>query len=497
MSRTLAIGAAAGLLYTLAIHRCVEIALEQRSLLPASPLASPRIPLPIALAAIAFLVHARRREIRADARGWTLGRAGLALAGLGIFGWGCLVGAPDLATAGLVVTLLATASSLVTPASARLLAGLLGPLLFCAQIPGTAFNSIVFELQALTAWGAEKLIAAYGGSVLREGTVLWIPEARTSVIETCSGLGTLHTTTALLSGYTLYGGLSIRRGLVLALLGGALAIGGNVARVAWMAGRPEGVAEPLHSVIGGLVAITASVIPVLLDRLSALPVSRNAGIRSHASHAWPGPGRIYAGLAVATLVAVVAVGVPQQTSDREPWTPRLPLRLGASKLASTPSQYRARASLASDWQVHQRFVGPGPAVEVLLAWDALNDRARSLISPMNELPGPDWSREEQGPIDLGESWKGCVTIAARGREREVVWTLYAHAGDPVTETLRELAALDQSPWGRREGVRLVRLATPIEAGPDGRARADFRLREVFTTVAGLAPAGGPAMESAR
>ena len=288
-----AVGLAAVSLYTLAVHGGLEIAREQRSL-PPLPLASPRIPFAVGAAAVVAVIVARRSDLR-DARRDHAGRTTFIAACLGAFtfAWGAYARVPELASAGLLLSAISIASRWVDSRGVQLLLSASALLVFCVPMPGTLFNALVASLQEATAAGAERVLAAVGHAVARDGTVLALPWRATSVIETCSGLGTIHTSLAILAGYGVYSRASPRRIAVLCSGGVALAALGNVLRVAWIAAQPAAVSEAAHSAAGmataGFVCSLAAGVERLVPRSAAPPTPRvRSGSRPPSQRSAPG-----------------------------------------------------------------------------------------------------------------------------------------------------------------------------------------------------------------
>jgi hypothetical protein len=130
----------------------------------------------------------------------------------------------------------------------------------------------------------------------------------------------------------------------------------------------------------------------------------------------------------------------------------------------------------------------GESAWAFLGWDDLQLRSRSMISAKNALPGRGWEAEERREVELAPGGvRATAVVVHRFGRRALVLYSYLGARSFLEETARAALALDQpaSPWARRDGVRLLRLSTPVGPGPGGVREAEVRLQALFAELAPL------------
>ena len=118
----------------------------------------------------------------------------------------------------------------------------------------------------------------------------------------------------------------------------------------------------------------------------------------------------------------------------------------------------------------------------MLVGRALRDdrlrRHRSLLSAKNGYQEAIGLELDHSIVDLGPDIGPAVAIITdNGTQRMLTYHWYEGIDSTAKEILHALLALDQSPFRREELARVTRLATYVELTPEGRMRADERLRD--------------------
>jgi hypothetical protein len=144
--------------------------------------------------------------------------------------------------------------------------------------------------------------------------------------------------------------------------------------------------------------------------------------------------------------------------------------------------------------VSRRYERDGAVVYLFLGEASHRSAWSSPFSPKTILPGLRWvplPLEADAPVELPHPPDQTALIA---RESERWWVAQWRFGDPgvLLESLRQLFALDASPWGDHRPRRVVRLAAPVDPahGDDVTAaeRAVVAFAEEFEDVLYLSAA---------
>jgi len=191
-------------------------------------------------------------------------RVGLLLAVLSMFGFvaGQFAAEQFLTRLSLLGVIAGAMLFLWGPAHLRKLAFSLALLLLAIPIPALILNQIAFPLQLLASRAGEAAVSAAGIPILREGSVLVLPEMKLEVVEACSGIRSLA---SLLTMALILGKLAEPRPwarVALVVLTIPVAIAANAARVAgtglasaWIG--PQAAEGFFHSFSGWLVFVAA------------------------------------------------------------------------------------------------------------------------------------------------------------------------------------------------------------------------------------------------
>ncbi len=136
----------------------------------------------------------------------------------------------------------------------------------------------------------------------------------------------------------------------------------------------------------------------------------------------------------------------------------------------------------SEW-IHRRFHRKNEKVDLFIGVDARLTTAMSLLSPKTAFPGSGWQVVERRSIALEPDGRSAALLLIRSA-RGFRMVLHWHEGvDGLpTEAFRSMLSLDQGPFRRPGSATVIRMTTPAGARPEGRARAEARLRSLFPFV---------------
>ncbi|MGH0029807.1 MAG: exosortase/archaeosortase family protein [Myxococcota bacterium] len=354
-------------------------------------------------------------------------------------------------------------------------------LLFAVAPPPRLVNEAFWWIQSVSADAATALLHASGAPVLGQGIALTTPTEVFGIVESCTALGILIVLTAgaVLARESLSG--AGRRSWWLVALAPPIALLLNLVRITTIVLHP-----PLNRVhhLGQWATLLAlgAVLLALLARVLSRP--GGAPVAAPGPGAPPGasPGTAHTALAVAALLAVVSL-VPRPTPRAE--LPMPPLR-------SIPTQH-------GDWtardvtldplflgfvmfreSVARRYERDGDVVDLFVGEASPRSTVSSPFSPKTLLPGLGWvpvRGPERDPARLSPPPSQTAWVA---RDAARWWVVQWRFGDPglAAESLRQLLALDASPFAAHRPRRVIRLATPVrDLDADGVALAQRRLAD--------------------
>jgi exosortase len=428
---------------------------------------------PLVLALAGWLVWRRvplLRALEAVPGSPAVGAALLALA-LALHGWAVFTGAPDLMIPSLMLACVATAWLWGGRAAVRAVALPVAFLAFAVPIPAPLFNSLVFALQIGTTELAGRVLYLLGIPHLVAGEQIVRTANTFSVIESCSGLRSMHTLTMMAVLMADLFGRPARHGWLLVLAAPGVAFAMNGLRAVLLILNPHSQVASIHAaqgiaiLLGGMVLLFAW--DSLLERL--LPAAPRRPVPG-------GGGRPLAPLRAGPPLAFLAAAAAASL-----WLPRFeppPLEVGlasavAAGLGRSQPLEADRGFLGSthfrELSVRRVFTG-GEPIEVFVGFGDRADRAGSALSPKAALPGSGWIVEQEYALALGEGGRTArARVVRSGSRRRLVVHWVEGARGLAAEALRSLAALDRSPWALPGPITSVRLSTPLE-GPLEAAR---------------------------
>jgi exosortase len=424
---------------------------------------------PLVLALAAWLFYRRLPLLRAlpAAPGSAAPGAALLALALGVHGWAIFTGAPDLLVPSLMLACLALAWLWGGRAAARAVALPVAFLAFAVPIPAPLFNSLVFALQigttelsgyALYLLGIPHLVA--GEQIVRTANTF-------SVIESCSGLRSMHTLTMMAVLMADLFGRRALHGWLLVLAAPAVAFAMNGLRAVLLILSPHSEIASIHAAQGIAILLGGMLLlffwDLMLERL--LPTvgpqpAPGGGPRRAAAPLRAGPPLAFLAAAAAATLWLPRFEPPAREASRvgaiaAGLARSQPLEIDRGFLGST--HFREASA--------RRVFGGSAPIELFVGIGDRADRAGSALSPKAALPGSGWIVEQEYPLPLGD---GDETARARvvrsGSRRRLVVHWDEGSRGMAAEALRSLVALDRSPWALPGPILSVRLSTPLE-GP--------------------------------
>jgi len=476
----------------------------------------PTDPLPqLIFVVAAALVYRRRESLRSAMRGQ--GSPALAvfplLAGCSLFVWGHYVDAMDLVLVSFMLVSIGGGLLWYGVRFARELAIPWVVLAFAFRVPAVVTNQAFYALRLWTAAHATALLQWVGYPVARDGNVISGPGVIANVIDTCSGLRSIEILTLVAIFYVSWFPARRLRQLLLVVMAPCLAYLFNLLRICVIAVAPTSEYSAAHTVQGLTVYFGAIAFLILADRVlgrlfparkrpqAALPrpanepelqTAREPGSQLEAppetaknlQAAFRPSGRRSAA-ALALLAAAmlgVSIGTPrwsepeaeeigvedvQLPAELDGWTK------GPKIVVDDVFLWTVRY-LKSEYWIYERA---GDEISVFIGVDDRRSRSRSLISRKNAVPRRGFEVLERDLVALEGIEEPVERIVARSRLAYVLtYYWYEETDGLISEMLRALFALDQSPFRRTQPARVIRVATAVDSNPAARAEDEAKLR---------------------
>jgi len=475
----------------------------------------PTDPFPQAIFLVTAAVVYRRRHFLQRAMG-SPGTAIFAalplLAGSALFVWGQYVDAMDLVLISFLLVSIGAGWLWFGARFARALAVPWLVLAFAYPFPAVVTNQAFYVLRLSTAAHAAALLRLVGIPVVQDGNVISGPGVVASVIDTCSGLRSIEILILAAIFFVSWFPARRLRQLLLIALAPAIAYLFNVLRICVIAVEPTSPYSTAHTlqgltVYGGAIACLI-VVDRLLGRLlpsrkrsesavgqgpEARPESaRRSDVSAQAAIDPESASRTggIVGAAVIAALAVALLGVSiwmPRWSD--PGAPRLdPIDLpaeldGWTRVSQVPLDEGYLWTVRYERWAYWKYERDGEEISVFVGEDDRLDRSSSLLSRKNALPARGFAVLERDSAAVESIEVPVERVVARSRLGHVVtYHWYEETDSLMIEVVRALLALDQSPLRRSQPAWAIRIATGVDATPDGRADGDARLRSFVPSL---------------
>jgi EpsI family protein len=263
-----------------------------------------------------------------------------------------------------------------------------------------------------------------------------------------------------------------RRGVHAALLIGIapfLAFATNAVRCVGLVLNPKSNIATIHT-LQGIAMLLASVLVLyaidgLLQRLGTPGSEGPRKLRRSSEPRRISRSRVAvagAGLALLVLLSL-AVSPWRIANPASPLaTDLIPQRVGAWRSADLQTDRLFLGMTGITGVVDRRYSRGMETVDVFAAAGTPRLRLRSFYSPKTAVPGSGWIVEEQSrTVVAGRD--ADVLVVRRGAERRLVYHWYQGTRGFGEEVVRDVLALDQTPWARHWRGSVVRLSTPLDA----------------------------------
>ncbi len=408
------------------------------------------------------------------------------------------------------VTLFGLVLALSGGAAFRLMLGPLLILLLCIPLPQFLLANLSTKLQLLSSEIGVAFIRLFGISVYLEGNVIDLGGYKLQVAEACSGLRYLFPlmTMGFLIAYLYRGALWKRVVLFLSSL--PLTVLMNSFRVGtigvmvehWGTSMAEGF---LHEFQGWVLFMVSAALIIgevaVLNRIGheagswrqlfgvefPAPSPRDALIRRR-----PVPAPLWGACGVLALLFVVMQFVPRPVEifpARSSFA-EFPMQLGSwtGHPESLEGIYLDALAL-DDYLLADYTDGPGPAVNLYIAYYESQRKGEAVHSPRSCLPGGGWQMRDFGQRTLtnvrvnGQPIPVNRSVIELGDQRELVYYWFQQRGRAMTNEFEVKWYLFSDALARhRTDGALIRLITPLPPGADEVA-ADRRLTEIAAQIA--------------
>lgn len=408
---------------------------------------------------------------------------------VGLGAWAYYAGVPSLLVPSLALSVLGAGWLLGGRAGARELLRPVALLYFAWPWPGVLANAVVWPLQILASDLAVQILSLLGVQYTASGDQVLAHGNLFHVIETCNGMRSVETLTMTAFAYSEIFGRRGRRVWALVLAAPAIALLLNGVRVVTIILNPHSATIGVHT-LQGLVMIVVGVFTLagldrLLDRLGWFPDSapRRLRVLPRAPFRPLRWGLLTGLLAILALSGAwiepathsvanpsLMTGIPSQLGD---WLAH-PARMDSNFYGSVRTTSMTRRNYQKE--------ADGATVTLFASTDDRSARA-SLLSPKTAIGEPSYEVESQRIVHIGD-WE-VERLVLRSVLHESVLALQWRRGvRPIAvETLRATLGLDQSPFGRDDPLRVLRIATAIPRSSDGEATAEAHLLEIADALA--------------
>lgn len=436
-----------------------------------------------ALAAFFFLsrLPALRREIGASppsTGGFVAFGAGLALVV-----WAHLTREAPLALVSLALAVWGMAGVLGGAAAMRVVRLPTLFLLLAVPIPAVALNHLVDPLQQWTAESSGQLLSLLGVENVVSGETLYTDQAAFQVIEGCSGLRTIETLIMTAIVYQALVPHSRTYSWLLVFAAPPIGLFVNHLRVLLIVLNPRAGISEDHATQGIIMIVLATfmLIGVALALARLLPRSSATHRADRSIHATTWPWRRLAAVTTALLASLLAtLGEPFEIERPEHRNPSaLPGRFDGWRAKAESLDVEYFGSTRYDQTILRTYRRPGhEEVVVFLGVDTRREPLLSGVSPKHEVLGQSWEIVSERELVLDRSPDVRATASVQRDRDEHAYVVFWQQGiDSLPmEILRDVLALDRSPWQRPYDATAVRISTRFEwLTPDHEERALERL----------------------
>jgi exosortase/archaeosortase family protein len=342
------------------------------------------------------------------------------------------------------------------------------PTLFLALAlapPPRLLNEALWWIQSLSARAATALVQATGAPLLGESIALSTPTVVFAIVESCAALGVLLILTAAAVLVRERIADIGRRSWLLVLLAPVVAVALNLARITTIVLHPP--LNELHhlwqwAILLSLGGLTLAAIAALLARSSA--ATELHGEPSAFAAPLP-PALAIAGLAGLAALSLIPVSEPITTQVMEEPSRSVPAEHAGWRSRDLEIDRSFLGFVQFRETIARRYERDGLVVELFVGDAYQRSEWSSPFSPKTILLGFHWV-----PVPIADEGLSAELVpgpdqtALVARERQRWWVAQWRFGDPgiIRQSLRQLFALDASPFAAPRPRRVVRIAAPVD-----------------------------------
>jgi len=192
-------------------------------------------------------------------------------------------------------------------------------------------------------------------------------------------------------------------------------------------------------------------------------------------------GKLYVLAGLFAVLSVISFMIPTWSAPSKSAYPSVSLAEALGNwetIENLPVKYSFLGSVRYSSTLYRDYKSTQGGITVFIGTDDRLRRNRSLLSAKNAYPDGMGLVQEQSIVDLGPDIGHAVaTVLDNDAQRLLTYYWYEDIDSVGKEILYTTLALDRSPFRREKQARVTRLTTYVELTPEGRMRADKRLRD--------------------
>ncbi len=408
--------------------------------------------------------------------------------GVSLFLWGHFVGAMDLIHVSFILVGFGAARYI---SGKRLTRAILPPvliLILATPLPAVLINQIIFPMQLIDARHSVWLLNAIGIPALAKGDMISMAEGSTRFAESCTALGFTLWLTIFALAYVYIFRITRWHAVLLVLSAPLIAYAVNILRAFTLVLNPEQEVLSIHTLQGVVFFLIGFSLLYAVDTVLLRYSAKRSG-KHKEPFLVPGKdelvgqkqGRLYVLACLFAVLSVISFMMPTWSAPSKGAYPPVSLaeELGKWKtIENIPVKYSFLGSVRYSSTLYRDYKSTQGGVIIFIGTDDRLRRNRSLLSDKNAYPDGMGLVQERSIVDLGPDIGHAVaTVIDNNAQRLLTYYWYEGIDSVGKEILYATLALDQSPFRREKQARVTRLSTYVELTPEGRMRADKRLRD--------------------
>jgi exosortase len=444
------------------------------------------------------MIYIRRNDIANACKGRSTPWQALffLVPGVALLVWGQYVDATDIVYISFLLVGLGSVRFLY---GERLVRTILLPvlILFLAiPLPAVLINQIVFPFQLWTATHSALLLNILGIPAVALGDMIYLAGQSAFVAESCTALGFIKWLTIFALAYVYIFPVSRLHAVLLVLSAPFIAYAVNLLRAFSLIINPGMEVLTIHTAQGIVFFLIGFALLYALDiiLLRYIKMNRKADVDQvvdnvHDASADPKYKHLLMLAILLGVLLLVSVTLPRWSSPSVEPSPEIidSGDIGDWKPVETPvMKHLFLGSVRYSTHLYRYYARDDEYVALFVGYDDRRRRHRSLLSDKNAYQDGIGLVEERFLLEPDViNHQVDVVVSSTDNGRIMTWHWYEGVASIPEEILRAFLALDQSPFRRPEGALIVRLATFVPPGPDGKFVAEQRLQDFFASLSAL------------